>query len=59
MTKYRIKWTATRTGKTGHGTGKFSLLDASSIVRDLNEEECKQRERYLEYEIEAVPEDEL
>ncbi len=37
MDKYRIKWYAVKTGKSGHGTGLFSYEQAEKIVRTLNQ----------------------
>lgn len=49
--KYRIKWTAIRTGMTGQGTGEYSKADADKIVAYLN----KKNASILRHE--AVPAD--
>ena len=35
---YRIKWTAIRTGKTGHGSGLFTKEQAEQIAKELNKD---------------------
>ena len=34
--KYRIRWFASRTGKSGYGTGEYSRNEADRIARDNN-----------------------
>ncbi len=34
--KYRIRWHASRTGKSGYGTGEYSRKEADQIARDNN-----------------------
>ena len=52
--KYRIKWTATRTGKTGYGTGKFPEWQAEATAKGLNDAD-KVR---IVFTIEAIPKEE-
>lgn len=36
MQKYRIRWYASRTDKSGYGTGAYSRKEADRIARDNN-----------------------
>ncbi len=38
MDKYRIRWHASKTGKSGHGTGIYSEGQAEMIAETLNKE---------------------
>ncbi len=34
--KYRIRWFASRTGKSGYGSGEYSRKEADQIAHDNN-----------------------